>query len=240
MVAQHPGMAGRSDEFELSGLMMRFAAFTHKWTGLAVVFGLCGVLSGCDTLPQPAGAAPQQAHASIAALPGVSPSGVTIAFVSLAGAPDNVRQKLGEAMTAQVASRQLALADTQTAHYLIRGSISAFSEAKATRIAVVWDIYDSTKRFRHRLQDTVLIPAVAQDGWSLVDAKVADEIAARSVGELSAYLSNTPEAIAASRSFAGANGAVASAATPIPASTAIVETSTSGQAASAIGYAPLR
>ena len=221
---------------------MRLAVHSRKWTAIALTLGLSLALGGClETLPQPAAKAKPETISSIAPRPGVSPSGASISFVSLAGAPDNVRKQLGDAMTGQVNQRNLSLAGAQSAHYLIRGSISATAGGQVTRISYVWDIYDARKRFRQRLQDSVVIAAVAQDGWSLVDAKVTADIAARSVRELSAFLSHTPEAIAAAKSSGATKpaspGQVAAA---VKATGAVVRSATSQPGVQLLSYAPLR
>lgn len=212
---------------------MRAGVFAQKIAGLMSVMGLGLMLSGClETLPQPAAEAKQQSQAAIAPRPGVSPSGASIAFVSLAGAPDDVRKALGDAMTGQVAQHKLVLASSDSANYLVRGNISAFVGGRNTHIAFVWDIYGADKSFRHRLEDSIVLPATAQDSWSLVSAQVIAEIAARSGRELSAYLTHTPEAIAAAKTGGAIAGVAGRAGTTASGRVAV------GQPA--LGFAPIR
>lgn len=131
-------------------------------------------------------------------MPGVSPSGARVSFAGLAGAPETVRKAMSDAMTAEVAARKLTLANPENAHYLIRGNMSVYPAGKGTEVAWVWDVYDAKKQFRHRLTDSLTIPATAGDGWSLVTAQHIANIASRSIRDISAYLTHTPEAISAS------------------------------------------
>ena len=93
--------------------------------------------------------------------------------------------------------RDVALTDRGHARYLARGYISAFPVDGGARLTYVWDIYDRTNHRAQRLNDEIALKGAAADPWSLVDAAALSALAARSAGELAAYLSNTPEAMAA-------------------------------------------
>ena len=182
---------------------MKARTSLQKTVEIAAALMLAASLGACvETLPQPVAETKAQVQNSITPRPGVSPSGASIAFAGLAGAPDNVRKLLGDAMTAEVRARKLTLGRVEDGNYVIRGSASAFVTGKSTQIIYVWDIYGADKQFKHRLQDSVTVKKVVENGWSLVNEKVAGAIAARSVREISAYLTHTPEAIAGSKTTA--------------------------------------
>ena len=159
------------------------------------------------------------AQSVIAPMPGISPAGARIAFAGLGGAPEVVRKAMSDAMTAEVAARKLTLASPESAHYLIRGNISVYPAGKGTEVAWVWDVYDARKKFRHRLTDSLVLPTVAEDGWSLVTDQHIANIASRSARDIAAYMTHTPEAIAASGKGSAATG---------------------NRVSPALGYAPLR
>jgi hypothetical protein len=69
----------------------------------------------------------------------------------------------------------------------------------ATSLAYVSDIFDARKNRAQRLGDDIVLKGAAADPWSLVDDKAVEAIAARSAEDLAAFLSNTPEAVAAAR-----------------------------------------
>jgi len=209
---------------------------------LSVGFALVATLSGCvEVLPQPESRSRQPAHASITPRPGVSPSGASIAFVGLAGAPETVRKLLGEAMTGEVNGRKLVLADVTEAKYIIRGNISAYTAGKSTQVAFVWDIYGADKRFRHRLQDVITISRIAAESWSVVDERVTREIASRSAGQIAAFLTHTPEAIAKAgkAAVAGAPAVRPNASAGGTRGGAVIRTSSGGNV-QPLGYAPAR
>ena len=72
----------------------------------------------------------------------------------------------------------------------------------ATRLAYVWDLYDRRGRRVRRLTDEAGVQASA-DPWEAVDDKSLSLFADRGAEELAAFLTNTPEAIAAAGAQAG-------------------------------------
>ncbi len=208
---------------------------------LTAVLVAATLLSACveETAPQLTAAAPQQAAPAITPRPGVSPAGAPIAFVSLAGAPDSARKLLGDAMTSALITRQVKLAGQESAKYLVQGHLIAVPGEKSTAFSWIWDIYGADRQRRHRLEDGVTIPAAAADPWSLFSDKVAAEIANKSAQELAAYLTHTPEAIAAAKS-----APAGSPAPRVPAATATVATGPANTglpgSGPALGYSPLR
>jgi len=188
--------------------------------------GLALVVSGCvETMPQLQANAPEQAASTrIAARPGVSPSGATVAFVDLGGAPVQVGQRFASSMAQALGARKIASDEPGNANYLVRGHMSAYAAEGGIAVAYVWDIYDSRRRRLQRLEDEVMVKGGGADPWSAVDEKTLASIAGRSADELAAFLTNTPEAIA---------GSVASSA---PAPTAAGQIAATG----ALSYAPMR
>jgi hypothetical protein len=115
---------------------------------------------------------------------------------------------------ADIAQRDVALTDQASARYLARGYLSAFPVEGGARLTYVWDIYDRTAHRAQRLNDEVALKGAAPDPWSMVDAAALASLAAQSAGELAAYLSNTPEALAQSTPSASQAASVVQAAAP--------------------------
>ncbi len=78
----------------------------------------------------------------------------------------------------------------------------------------MWDIYDRSNHRAQRLNDEIALKGAAADPWSLVDGAALSALASRSARELAAYLSNTPEALAAAATAAPAQAATAPQALP--------------------------
>ncbi|MDB5571258.1 MAG: hypothetical protein JWN93_2441, partial [Hyphomicrobiales bacterium] len=146
-------------------------------------------------MPQIAAEAPAPVQ-RISARPGVSPSGATVAFTSLDGPPAQVANRFHAAMSGALASRDVATAGSATANYLVQGHLGAWPGEKGVTIAWVWDVFDSRKQRLQRMEDEILV-GQAGDPWAAATEAVLASVAARSADELAAFLSNTPEALAA-------------------------------------------
>ena len=159
---------------------------------LALCLG--ALLSGCnESLPsaQIETAAPQQ-RAS-----GLSPRPAALAVTQMEGAPQPLQNQFMALFNADVVKEDVTLTDTASARYLARGYISAFPVDGGARLTYVWDVYDRTNHRAQRLNDEIALTGAAPDPWSLVDTAALAALATRSAGEVAAFLSNTPEAVAA-------------------------------------------
>jgi len=157
-----------------------------------------------------------------AARPGVSPSGASVAFASVEGPPSALAVRFTDQIAAAAASRAIVTADPRTADYLVRGYLTAYAVPEGTAITYVWDVFDNRKRHTQRVDDTITLKEIASDPWSLANDAVIASIAGKSADDLAAYLSNTPEAVAAaarpSATLAAAPASFAAPATAAPAS----------------------
>jgi hypothetical protein len=147
-----------------------------------------------------------------AARPGVRPSSVTVAFKSLDGAPPEVEARFVTAMSAALASRDIATAESSVADFIILGHLSAYPAENGTRVAWVWDVFDRNRNRRQRMDDGMTVRAAGGNPWTAVDERVLASVAGVTAEDLAGFLSNSPEAIAASSA-----GAPAVAAAPAPA-----------------------
>jgi hypothetical protein len=120
------------------------------------------------------------------------------------GAPTPLQTQFMAMFNADVVGQDVALTDQASARYLARGYISAFPVDGGAKLTYVWDIYDRENHRAQRLNDEIALKGAAADPWSLVDGAALAALASRSAGELAAYLSNTPEALAAATTAAPA------------------------------------
>lgn len=128
----------------------------------------------------------------------VSPRGAVVALASIDGPPDAVVTRFAQALVAQAATRDIVLGDVAKARYLVRGYVTAYAVEGGTAFGYVWDIFETGKARAQRLTDAVVIKETnATDAWSLATDAMLTGLAAKSTEELAAFLSNTPEAIAA-------------------------------------------
>ena len=175
-------------------------ATTRRMTcGLGPALGSAlalAALSGCAENSAPRSASiDSDATASIRPS-GLSPRPAALSVTQMEGGPSPLQTQFMSLFNADVAQHDVALTDTASARYLARGYISAFPVDGGARLTYVWDIYDRTNHRAQRLNDEVALKGAAADPWSLVDGAALSALAAESAGELAAYLSNTPEALA--------------------------------------------
>jgi hypothetical protein len=187
----------------LSALFRGFMPFSAAIAALA--------LSGCNEHVSPAASTSPAPGAQIVAS-GYSPRPAAIAITQMEGAPAQLQSQFMAYFNAAAGQQDVALTDSAAARYLVRGYISAFPVDGGARLTCVWDIYDRTNHRAQRLNDEIALRGAAPDPWTLVDSAALSALAQRSASELAAYLSNTPEALAATAR--NANDAVKNAVAP--------------------------
>ena len=128
----------------------------------------------------------------------ISPRGATVALVSLDGAPSSVTDRFRLAFAKEAADREITMADQASAHYLVRGYLSAGTSDTGADITFVYDIFDANDGSRFdRVADDMSVPGVAGDAWASVDDRVVASLATRSADALASALASTPAARAA-------------------------------------------
>jgi hypothetical protein len=150
----------------------------------------------------------QQAARRIAARPGVSPRGASLAFASMEGPPDAVGARFMQRFTQTAQARDVALVPQETAQYRLRAYLTASPAQGATRLAYVLDVFDRQGRRVQRLTDEAGVRPDA-DPWEAVDERSLALFADRGAEDVAAFLSNTPEAIAAAGGDSGVSVAAA-------------------------------
>lgn len=167
---------------------------------------LCLALAGCgETLPGLVASAPVVGPDSAAAAPrltaqpGISPAGASLAFISLDGPNPPAAARLHAALSRALSAREVATAPSASANYLVQGHMSAWRSDNGVAISWVWDVYDSSRRRLHRLEDRIEAAASGADPWSSLDGAALESVASGAAQELAAFLSNTPEAAAAAK-----------------------------------------
>ncbi|MGA8169611.1 MAG: hypothetical protein WB816_02055 [Methylocystis sp.] len=178
--------------------------------GCALVCGAL-LLGGCLDTAVDLGARQASAPAragSFAARPGVSPRGASLAFSSIEGPPDALGARFMQRFTQAAQARDIALATPETAQYRLRAYLTASPAQGATRLAYVLDVFDRQGRRVQRLTDEAGV-GPASEPWEAVDDRALALFADRGAEEIAAFLSNTPEAIAAAGGEAGVSVAVA-------------------------------
>jgi hypothetical protein len=160
---------------------------------------LASFLAGCvDMADAPPEGTSAVRPANIARRPGVSPAGAGVALTGFAGAPLSLTDQFRAYLGREAQNREINVAAADKANYLVRGYLNAYPQGSGTTVAFVFDVFDAKKRLAQRIEDQVEIAATAADPWSLVDQAVLAAVAAKGAEDLADFLTNTPEAVAAS------------------------------------------
>ncbi len=173
----------------------RSAAFARA----CVAALLACFLAGCVDMARPAPEAAASVHqTNMARRQGVSPAGASVALTGFAGAQQALTDQFKADFDKAAKERDINVTEADKANYLIRGYLNAYPQESGTAVAFVLDIFDANRQRAQRIEDQVAIKAAAADPWSVVDQSVLAAVAAKSADDLADFLTNTPEAVAAS------------------------------------------
>jgi hypothetical protein len=154
------------------------------------------LLSGCvETVAQLTPA--PDAHAQFVRRTDVSLAGASVAFVSVDGPPASVSASFSELLAHEAAAHDIVVADPKKARYLVRGYLSAYATEDGAAVEYVWDVFNKDRRRTQRVNDVLDVKGDGADPWRIVGEAALASVAAKSADDLAAFLSNTPEAVAA-------------------------------------------
>ncbi|MBB4039073.1 hypothetical protein GGR34_000708 [Microvirga flocculans] len=125
-----------------------------------------------------------------------SPEGIPVALESIDGAPAPIRTALADELANAATDRKVELVGaTAEARYRVRGYLSTSTEDGETRLAYVWDVFDSQKRRAKRLEGSRPVPA---SSISSLDKEALAKLAQASMDEIARFLSASKSEPAAS------------------------------------------
>jgi hypothetical protein len=138
-----------------------------------------------------------EAHAAFVRRVDVSLAGASVAFVSVEGPPAAISANFSKIMTREAIAHDIVIADEKKARYLVRGYLSSYVTTDGAAVEYVWDVFNKDKQRMQRVNDVLEVKGEGADPWRIVGEAALTSVAARSADDLAAYLSNTPEAVAA-------------------------------------------
>jgi hypothetical protein len=159
------------------------------------------------------------AHAQLARREDVSIANASVAFVSVDGPPAAVAASFNQEMMRQASAREIVVVDAKSAHYLVRGYLSAYPTKDGAAVEYVWDVFTKDKQRMQRVNDVLAVKGEGEnegrDPWTIAGQAALTSVAAKSADDLAAYLSYTPEAVASNKATAGATESVSAEAKPL-------------------------
>lgn len=167
-------------------------AVLAAWGVSAVAFPLSGCVEmAADLAPK------TETHAQFARRSDVSLAGASVAFVSVEGPPAAISANFSQILRREAMARDIVIADEKKARYLVRGYLSAYATTGGAAIEYVWDVFNKDKQRTQRVNDALEVKGEGADPWRIAGEGALASVAAKSADDLAAFLSNTPEAVAA-------------------------------------------
>jgi hypothetical protein len=111
------------------------------------------------------------------------------AFAPLTGAPQPVADRLAASIATASLQHNVPLAPFADANgaYIVKGYLSAVTQADTTRAIYVWDILDGARTRLDRITGSVEVPATAANPWDAIGGATLDQVAAETIGALATW-----------------------------------------------------
>ena len=116
-------------------------------------------------------------------------SGAQVQFLPLIGVPQAKAELLARALSNSARTSGVTIrpaASTKT-DLRLKGYFSAFNDGEKTTLVYVWDVLDANDQRTHRIQGQETVPGKADDPWAVVDSKVLDAVAQKTLSEAASY-----------------------------------------------------
>ncbi|MBP1852615.1 hypothetical protein [Rhizobium halophytocola] len=131
---------------------------------------------------QPAPSAqPQQ----VASLTPASPSGQSIRFLPIIGAPVEKVTPLSHQLGADARARGITIrgSEDNASDYILKGYLSAFADGGKINVVYVWDVLDASGARLHRIQGQERVAGESADPWAAVPSSVMQRIATETIDQ---------------------------------------------------------
>lgn len=175
-----------------------------RLSGIVLAIALASVLQACQsteavrpkTVAELAGpTVPAPPEATQPAAPTVPAAIATFSFDQIKGVPTTKQDSLAKSIAKYAQQRNLRLVrriDTN-ATYHVWGYLSAVGGDVGTNVTYVWDILDQSGNRVLRFSGIEITGATASDPWQSVGGSTLDNIAARTVEDVYAWINRLPQ-----------------------------------------------
>lgn len=157
---------------------MARTCFTSRRVMAAALAGLSALaLGACQQLDGPAASA----------------AGVPVAVETIEGAPAALQDKVNAEVASQASARRIEIVSGETQpRYRLKGYLTAYStDTGETALAIVWDVFDSSKKRAQRVSTTTLAKGQAEDPWSKIGESQISRATAQSMNDVAAFLAGS-------------------------------------------------
>lgn len=135
----------------------------------------------------------------------MSAAGVPVAVETIEGAPAGLQDKVNAEVASQASARRIEIVSGEAQpRYRLKGYLTAYSTGDGeTALAIVWDVFDSSRKRAQRVSTTTLAKGQADDPWSKIGETQISKATAQSMNDVAAFLAGTGGAAGASRVAGG-------------------------------------
>jgi hypothetical protein len=149
-----------------------------------VALGAGLLAAGCQESGLGAGSRPSGAK--------VSAPGVPVAVETIEGAPAEIQSRVQDEVVTQAGARRIDLVSgADQPRYRLRGYVSAYSTDDGdTALALVWDVFDATKKRAQRVSTTTIAKGQASDPWSRIGSAQIARAASDSMDGVASFLAS--------------------------------------------------
>lgn len=120
----------------------------------------------------------------------VSAAGVPVAVETIEGAPAGLQDKVNAEVATQASARRIEIVSGEAQpRYRLKGYLTAYSTGDGeTALAIVWDVFDSSRKRAQRVSTTTLAKGQADDPWSKIGESQIAKATAQSMNDVAAFL----------------------------------------------------
>ena len=135
----------------------------------------------------------------------VSAAGVPVAVETIEGAPAGIQDKVNAEVASQASARRIEIVSGEAQpRYRLKGYLTAYSTGEGeTALAIVWDVFDASRKRAQRVSTTTLAKGQADDPWSKIGESQISKATAQSMNDVAAFLAGTGGAAGAAPRVAG-------------------------------------
>ena len=120
------------------------------------------------------------------------PEAPPVAITAMEGLPEATAARLAGQMYTESRRRGFSttVQDDDTDGFIVTGVMNATPTAEGTTIVYVWDVWDPSRRYQHRITGRETIPGAAYaDPWNAVDDSAMQRIASQTSEQLAGFIS---------------------------------------------------
>jgi hypothetical protein len=123
----------------------------------------------------------------------VTAPGVPVAVETIEGGTPEIQAKVQDEVVSQASARRIELVSgADQPRYRLRGYVSAYATDDGdTALAIVWDVFDASKKRAQRVSTTAVAKGQADDPWTRIGTTQIAKAASQSMDGVASFLATS-------------------------------------------------